>query len=603
VLAVVVTYGRKAHDSPAWDTLRAWLSKPTSSGLALRHVLVYDNSLQSMSPELSGTPHFTYQHDASNGGTRMAFIQAALLAHEHSCKWLLLLDQDTYLPHILLDAMTQALEQAPETAGAIVPRVLHGEHAVSPAVISNLGIVRPLPLAASPPPGRLLTAVASGCLLNVGAFKALGPIPTHLWLDGVDHWIFASLHAQQRAVHVADVMLQHELSVVDLAAMPVWRVLSVLASERALLGVLPWTARLTYPYRLLRHLERIRRFNPVAGRVAWQWALGRLDSTAARPPRRTLPLARCHEDGIATVALLLPIYNGERFLEAQLDSLLAQTYQDWICLVRDDGSNDSSMDIVRRYQMHHPDRFQIVEDNLGNLGTVGCLNVLAQRVDSPLFGFCDQDDVWLPQKLDASVRALQELQVSASMPALAYCDMTVTDAGLTPTALSFWDALDGRTYARNLAGLPVINVVAGCTMVGNRALLDAAFPVPACAPMHDYWIGIVAKYTGRFKAIEQPLILYRQHGHNQCGVVRRAPLLTRLSARLGALKRFREQAHNSRALRRAMLLALMSRQYPSLDVDNCVRAMHAEDGGSIRRLTYLIAQGIRPDHAFTYWLA
>lgn len=304
-----------------------------------------------------------------------------------------------------------------------------------------------------------------------------------------------------------------------------------------------------------------------------------------------------------SIDILLPVYNGEHYLPAQLDSLLAQTHAQWRCLVRDDGSRDGSGEIVRRYQAAHPDRFAVIEDELGNLGTVRCLNALSRHVTAPVFAFCDQDDVWHPEKLASSLAALEGLRAPPGTPALTYCDMTVTDAALTPTAASFWDVFDGRPYARDLSGLPVINVVAGCTMVGNRALLEAAFPVPDCAPMHDYWVGIVAKFTGPVVAIEAPLMLYRQHGRNQCGVDARPSLTRRLIGRLGALGRFREQARRTRSLRRAMLEALLERRHPALDVTACRRALRAEQGGMMHRLGYLLARGIRPDHAFIYWLA
>ncbi|ALV08495.1 glycosyltransferase family 2 protein [Roseateles depolymerans] len=304
-----------------------------------------------------------------------------------------------------------------------------------------------------------------------------------------------------------------------------------------------------------------------------------------------------------SIDILLPVYNGSQFLQAQLDSLLAQTHTHWRCLMRDDGSKDRSLEILRAYQAAHPERFQLIEDGLGNLGTVRCLNALSTHVTSPVFAFCDQDDVWQADKLATSLAHLQALDCPEGTPGLVFCDMTVTDAALAPTAESFWDTLDARPYARELAGLPVINVVAGCTMMGNRALLGAAFPVPEGAPMHDYWVGMVAKYTGRIQAIEQPLMLYRQHGRNQCGVSRRGPLLQRLLGRLKAIDRFRAQAHSSRSLRLVMLQALVSRQWPTLNLPECRRAIAAEQGSPVRRLAYLLSHGIRPDHAFSYWLA
>lgn len=297
VLAVIVIYKRTARQALAWDTLNMWLAKPSVTHLALHHVLVYDNSPKEALPDLTGMPGFTYLHDAANGGTRAAFMQAAALARQQGCQWVLLLDHDTRLPVTLLEVMERAIRQSPATPAAVVPRVNHGEQPISPALISDFGIIRAIPLDRSPPHGRRVTAVASGSLLNLAALEALGPIPTRLWLDGVDHWIFTGLHSRCGTVRVAEATLQHDLSVLNLSAMPTWRLLSVLASERALLEVLPWTARLTYPYRLIRHLQRISRANRAAGRIAWQWALGCLDDAAERPPQEQQLLSAASLNG------------------------------------------------------------------------------------------------------------------------------------------------------------------------------------------------------------------------------------------------------------------------------------------------------------------
>jgi GT2 family glycosyltransferase len=601
VLAVVVLYRRAPHESGAWPTLMHWLEAPERSGLCMRHVLFHDNSPTPSEPRaLSTHPQTTYHHDPANGGTRGAFLQAAAVAEQLGCEWLLLLDQDTLLPHALLSAASTSLTDARQAA-ALLPRVLHQQTPVSPAVIGNTGIVRPLPLSELPPAGVRVTAIASGTLLRTNALRELGDIPPSLWLDGLDHWIFTRLHQRHRSVHLIDCTLQHDLSVADVGSMPPWRVVNMLQSERELLRELPLLARLIYPYRLARYLSRLRREHPDAARAAWRWLV--TGQMPARPAPPSLSPTVPDTSQMAFIDILLPVYNGEPYLTAQLDSLLSQTHTEWRCIVRDDGSRDGSMEIVRRYREAHPERFLIVDDALGNLGTVRCLNVLGEHVTAPVFAFCDQDDVWQPHKLATSLSTLEGLKAPVGTPALVYCDMTVTDTALTPTAASFWDIFDGRPYARNLSGLPIINVVAGCTMVGNRALLDAAFPVPDCAPMHDYWVGIVAKFTGALAAIETPLMLYRQHGRNQCGVGARPSLPSRMLSRLGALSRFREQARRTRALRRAMLEALLERRHPALDLEACHRALRAEQGGMTRRLCYLWERGIRPDHAFIYWLA
>lgn len=307
-------------------------------------------------------------------------------------------------------------------------------------------------------------------------------------------------------------------------------------------------------------------------------------------------------EDMTTVAILLPVFNGERFLVEQLESLLRQSFTEWHCFARDDASRDGSVDILQRYAGTHPNRFTLITDDLGNLGTIGCLNELARRVQSPLFALCDQDDVWEEHKLARCVDVLTQLHPRSHEAALAYCDMAVVDERLAPIAPSFWEVARGRRYARGLTGLPVLNVVAGCSMVGNLALLRQAFPVPSCAPMHDVWLGLVAKYAGRHAAVDEPLMLYRQHGRNQCGTSARGSVWARARARLEAWGDYRRQAEATRVRRVAMLETLLERHLPGLRVDACRGALRAEAGGKLRRLVWLLRHHIAPAHAYAYWV-
>ena len=151
--------------------------------------------------------------------------------------------------------------------------------------------------------------------------------------------------------------------------------------------------------------------------------------------------------------------------------------------------------------------------------------------------------------------------------------------------------------------MPVLNAVAGCTMVGNRALMAAAFPVPASAPMHDYWIALVAHYAGVFAAIEEPLILYRQHGRNQRGAAPPVSQWARILRLASGLGRFVGEARRARAARLAMLGELLERDLPSTRVADCRAAMRAETSNPLARLAFLVRAGISPAHAFTYWMA
>jgi glycosyltransferase involved in cell wall biosynthesis len=224
--------------------------------------------------------------------------------------------------------------------------------------------------------------------------------------------------------------------------------------------------------------------------------------------------------GQAAVDILLATYNGERFLAAQLDSIVSQTYDDWRLLVRDDGSTDGTRDILRGYAGDHLERIVVVEDDDQGLGARGNFERLMQHSDARYIMFCDQDDVWLADKISRLLEALRKLekQHGADIPLLVHSDLKVVGPDCEELQPSFFayqriEPLFGRCVNRLL----VQNVVTGCASIFNRTLLERALPIPADAAMHDWWLALVAASFGRVAHVPETTVLYRQHGENAIG--------------------------------------------------------------------------------------
>lgn len=222
------------------------------------------------------------------------------------------------------------------------------------------------------------------------------------------------------------------------------------------------------------------------------------------------------------VQILLSTYQGSRFLAQQLESLQAQAVRDWHLWVRDDGSEDATAAVVRRFAAADP-RIELVEDSQGRLGPALSFGVLLER--SRLAGarhvmFADQDDVWQPDKIARSLALLRgtEAEVGAQTPILIHSDLAVADERLRIAHRSFLRSSRIRHEEREpLATLMVQNFVTGCTCLMNRALVELASPVPSTAVMHDWWVALCAAAAGRIRFVPDPLVLYRQHGHNAVG--------------------------------------------------------------------------------------
>ena len=235
------------------------------------------------------------------------------------------------------------------------------------------------------------------------------------------------------------------------------------------------------------------------------------------------------DDGAASsaarrgTAILLATYNGATFLAEQLRSLQAQGDQDWVLVVRDDLSTDATGTILDDFAAAlGPGRLLRLPSGPQRLGALG--NFLALLQGAPAarrFAFCDQDDVWLPDKLARAARLMDH--EAQELPVL-YCarqwivDGTLRDRSLSPQVVR----------PPSLRNALVQNIATGCTIVINQAARRAILAAPAPAvTLHDWWSYLVTTAVGGRVLIDpEPVMLYRQHATNVVGaapgVARRA---------------------------------------------------------------------------------
>ena len=214
--------------------------------------------------------------------------------------------------------------------------------------------------------------------------------------------------------------------------------------------------------------------------------------------------------------MLLATYNGARFLAQQLDSLLTQTHPNTTILARDDGSSDTTGQVLADYASRYPQRITVFAVPSAGTGAAGNFLTLLRHSTAPYVAFADQDDVWLPDKLTRQLTALEALHTTG--PALCFTDLQIVDEDLHPLYGSFWqhERHDPAT-ARQLTRLVMQNVVAGCTALLNRPLADLAAQMPPDAHMHDWWTALLACAFGESTWLAEPTVLYRQHGANVFG--------------------------------------------------------------------------------------
>lgn len=252
------------------------------------------------------------------------------------------------------------------------------------------------------------------------------------------------------------------------------------------------------------------------------------------------------------VAILLSVFDGDRFIAEQLDSFARQRDVRWSLTWRDDGGDPgrSSDPALAAFHARFPDRVRQLREPAGRLGVgASYMSLLARAPDAEYTAFADQDDVWLEGKLARAVERLSGLEDGT--PAL-YCGrQRLVDASLAPIGLS---AVPRRPLG--FGNALVQNVATGCTIVLNRAARSAVLAMPAPTDtLHDWWCYIVLSgIGGRLIYDAEPFILYRQHDANTVGssggafgravrALRRGPdpFLRRLDAHLRGLEAHRDR--------------------------------------------------------------
>jgi len=219
-----------------------------------------------------------------------------------------------------------------------------------------------------------------------------------------------------------------------------------------------------------------------------------------------------------SIEVLLSTYNGEKYLGEFLDSLLSQTHDDFKVLVRDDGSSDDTIPIIEHYKEKFAGRMIQVSEPDENVGPSRSFSSLMMASTADYVLFADQDDVWLPNKIQLLYVEMQEQESKhPDAPILVQCDLEVVDEKLNCIAPSFWE-FQGLNPTRNrLADIVMQNTVTGCAVMLNRKLVTRVKGVPESAIMHDWWIALVAAAFGYIVSVPVSLIRYRQHGLNSVG--------------------------------------------------------------------------------------
>jgi glycosyltransferase involved in cell wall biosynthesis len=223
------------------------------------------------------------------------------------------------------------------------------------------------------------------------------------------------------------------------------------------------------------------------------------------------------------LSICLASYNGERFIKDQIDSILPQLKEGDELLVGDDGSSDGTLNIVNEYGSKIS---RIIASKAGGVNQ----NFERLIVEARNLGIVlsDQDDVWLPGRLELIREALKT-------SALVITNGHVVDESLNPTGISIFEFVN---YRRGFLKNYIKNSYVGCCMAFNRGLLENVIPFNKKLYAHDWFIGLLGEIDGHVSVINEFTILYRRHKTNASatGLKSKNNIITKIKIRFEMAK-------------------------------------------------------------------
>lgn len=279
------------------------------------------------------------------------------------------------------------------------------------------------------------------------------------------------------------------------------------------------------------------------------------------------------------VSIVLPSYNGERFLKKQLDSIFAQSFQDFEVIVADDVSTDSTVEILKSYTARDNFHYSV---NPQNLGFIQNFCSAMKKAKGRYIAPCDQDDVWLPDKL-------QSLLAEVDDHLLVYSNSELVDENEISLGKDLKQSLkinfiSGNNHRAFYYG----NCVAAHTMLFRRELLAHIDTLPETV-YHDHWLAFIASRLGSIHAVDKKLVLYRRHDSSVTTTVVGKKIPKSPLAHLMA-KANRQSERNQRKLQKLKTFQAFNRKInqPDEELDEIIRQLEKFDQTLFNRKIFSI---------------
>lgn len=226
------------------------------------------------------------------------------------------------------------------------------------------------------------------------------------------------------------------------------------------------------------------------------------------------------------VSIAMAVCNGEKYLPEQIDSILAQFEGCDELIISYDPSTDGTYQLIKEYE-ERDSRVRVVKNREHSKGLVSNFENALRNCSNEIIFYSDQDDVWLPGKIDKMVSCFADNNVT-----VAIHDAKLTDERLRVTCESTFKLRGGSTnFWKNIVRLSYI----GCCMAFRANMLPVVLPLPTKKRSHDWWTGSICACYGKMAMIDKPLLLHRMHTSNSTPK-KRPPLSDQITVRATILR-------------------------------------------------------------------
>lgn len=225
-------------------------------------------------------------------------------------------------------------------------------------------------------------------------------------------------------------------------------------------------------------------------------------------------------DKINRVTIAMSVFNAENYLEQQLQSLTLQSYKNWKLLVRNNGSTDRTLAILKDFQnLQGKDRVKIINTKHTINQVYNSFAQLVDKIRTRYVMLCDGDDFWLPEKIKDAVKEISKMEIihGSEVPLLYHTDLTLVDHELSPFAISMWKAQRLNPNRKHAINCLMHNHAIGNTFIFNQALKAKVKLRPCYLIMHDVFYLTIASLFGVVSYGKKSHTLYRQHSGNVVG--------------------------------------------------------------------------------------